>query len=344
MTTALTPQAASSPPSAGLAPSQPVAKDPAALLYGAPTAEIIPPAAAPSPGAIVPGDPDAGGAPAPDPAAPGVAEAPAGDAPGDGDAISTLAELIEQNQFDPGWFNTLKVDVKVDGETTAVPLSALVKSYQIGEAATKRLDDAKTRAAAMTTEITTQRDVLHGQLSAAATLIKHAEAALEGEVKEIDWAALREKDPAEWSAKKAEVAERRERLKALKDQGSQAFQDAVKAHRANTDAALEQQLVTSRAALKDAIPEWLDKEKAKAEMTQIETYLTTKEGFSVEEIRGTIDHRLLVLARKAWLHDNAQLSDPSKKLVRKMPKMLKPNGAPPPGPSGKSNVDILYKH
>jgi len=60
--------------------------------------------------------------------------------------ISSFSELIEHYELDPDWATTLRVPVKIDGQTSEATMADLVASYQIKEAATHRLEEAKAKA------------------------------------------------------------------------------------------------------------------------------------------------------------------------------------------------------
>lgn len=282
-----------------------------------------------------------------DPAEGGEDPAPKGDGEDDAgeDTLSTVDQLLEQIQLAPEKFGNLKINVKVDGATSAVPVSELIKSYQIGEAATKRLEDAKIKAAALTSTAETEREAAHANLSVVAKLVKSAEDVLERDIKAIDWPKLRAEDPAEYAAKKDEVRDRRAEINSLKDQGKKAWTDAVAAQRDQARADTGEMIAEQKTKLLEAIPDWSDPVKAKAEIAQLTDYLVTKRGFTNEEVAGTIDHRLLVLARDAWRYQNLQSkTDVAKKKVAIIPKTLKPNsqGSPASRPKERTLLEDLY--
>jgi hypothetical protein len=281
--------------------------------------------------------------PEPQPGAEPGAAAPKPEEPADENTISTVDELLEHYQLDPEAFNGLKVNVKVDRQTTAVPISELIKSYQIGEAATKRLEDAKTKAASIISDVTTKQEQLHAELSSAATLIGEAEAMFEADSKAIDWNKLRREDPAEYAAQKRDFDDRAARIKDLKAKGAKAWRDAVASQRTEAETQTAARIAAEKDNLLAAIPDWKDQEKAKVEVGKLTSYLTGLPetlAFSPDEIRATTDHRLLVLARKAMLYDASQnKTSAALKRVAKVPKTIKPAAgrtAAPAAPASKS--------
>jgi len=237
--------------------------------------------------------------------------------------ISSITELVEHYELDGEWFNGLNMPVKVDGESSDVQLSELVKSYQMNQAADKRLDEAKSKAKAINQGLAQKSEALQEQFAAAGKLIESAEGILDQDVKAIDWAKLRDDDPAEYSAKKTDIADRRNRIDQLKNDAVIAYRDAVVKQSESDSTALQEKLVVEQQEMLDKIPEWKDPEKAKTESAKLTEYLV-KQGFSQQDIESAYDHRLIVLSRKAMLFDEVANSDATKKRVSKVPKVLKP--------------------
>lgn len=244
-------------------------------------------------------------------------------------SISSLQELIEHNEWDPEWVNSLKVPVKVDGQSAEASLQDLVANYQMNQAAEKRLEEAKAKRESLTKELTEKQEAVQGQYAAAAKLVEQAEKMLDRDTSAIDWKRLREDDPAEYSAKKAEIAERRQELEQLKRNAAQEYRQAVDAERQKAEAEYQETLKAEQDALLEKIPEWRDQGKAAEEKSHLVKYLMSQ-GFTEQDVMGAADHRLILLARKAMLHDRGQQRvDTARKKVAKVPKVLKP-GAPKP--------------
>lgn len=328
-------------PAPAAAPPAPAAKEPSAasLLYA--ELDDVP---APAPAAAQNDDNDDGA----DPAPPNT-DAPAGEKASATDPVAetlgTIEELIAHHQLDPEWFNSLKVDVKVDRQTMQVPFADLIKSYQIDTAATKRLEDAKTHAKAITQDLAIQKETLQTQLSSAAALVKHAEALLERDAKGVNWAQLREKDPAEYAAKKADFEEQRKFIASLKDEGANAWRAAVQQQQSAAVDGLKERLATENEALLGAIPEWKDEKTRTAEKAALVKYLTGPVGLTQEQVAVVADHRMIVMARKAMNWDELQTkTDAAKQKVVKIPKVLKPGAAAAAAaaPKDTSMLEDLY--
>lgn len=243
--------------------------------------------------------------------------------------ISSVDELIQHYELDPEWFESLELPVKVDGQSQTVKMGDLKKSFQMTEAAEKRLNEAKERSQAQNRELAQKQEELQTHFATAAKLIERAEERLESDAKGINWADLRQNDPAEYSAKKAEVAERRQEIDQLKRDAVQDFQRTTQQSQEQMKQQHQELMQQEQKKLIEAIPEWADFEKSGTERKQVARYLMGQ-GLTEEQIGNAADHRLFVMARKAMLFDNQQgKTNTAQKKVAKVPKTLK-SGKPKP--------------
>ncbi len=264
------------------------------------------------------------------------------DQEGDGDTIQSLSDLIASQEWDPEWVDALEVDVKVDGKPAKATMSDLVRSYQIGQAAEHRLEEAKSKAKSIIEDAAEKSKGLEGQYAVVAKLIEGAEALIDQDVKAIDWNKLREDDPAEYAAKKQEVADRREAVNKLKQEAGSSWQQSAETTSAERQEQMRQFVEAERAKLLDKRPEWRDESKAKAEKAQLADYLL-KEGFTQQDIANAADHRLILLGLKAMLYDQGQAKvSTAKKKVVKAPKTMKPGPKTDQKPKPKDAAEILY--
>lgn len=256
------------------------------------------------------------------------AEAAPADEAGDASALETFGELVEHFELDPDWARQLKVSVKVNGSTSQVPLADAIQSYEIGQATKERLEEAKQHARTAREEWSQKSQQLDSQIASAGSLIGAAEKVLDQE-SAIDWNKLREDDPAEFSAKKAEIAERRQALDNLKRQAAETFTQNQQAKQQEHQNLLQERLQQEAQSLLEKMPEWQDADRAKREKTELSEYLTSQ-GFSPQEVANAVDHRAIVIARKAMLFDRQNATGTvARKKLAKVPKTLKP-GTPKP--------------
>lgn len=244
--------------------------------------------------------------------------------------ISTVQELIEASEFDPEWFESLEVDVKVDGEPSKAKLADLRKSYQISAAAEKRLEEAKEKAKAANEEIAKQRDELKATFEVAGGFIKDQIEAINKEESEVDWKTLRNQDPGEAAIKRQEFAERKAQIQQKAQQLYQSYQQVQTKAQQEAEQSKQELLQKEQEALLEALPEWKDHETAAKEQAKLGEYLMNV-GLSEKALESvTYDHKLLIMARKAAKYDETMSkAEPAKKKLLKVPKTLKP-GAPKP--------------
>lgn len=255
--------------------------------------------------------------------------------------ISSVQELIELNEYDPEWFNSLRIPVKVDGSESEASLSDLVKSYQIQQAAEHRLEEAKTKAKTITQELTEKQESLNAQFSTVAELIINAESVLKKDFEDVDWKGLRQKDPAEFAALQRDFERREAEIQRIKNGASEQYQQYQAQQSEEVQARQQEYLRQEAELLTKAIPEWRDAEKAKTEKSQLAEYLMNQ-GFSKDDVMAASDHRLIVLARKAMMFDTtATKNKVALKKVAKVPKVTKPGTTKTAEQSSNKNIEKL---
>lgn len=265
--------------------------------------------------------------------------------------LSSLEELAEHFELDPEWLQTLSITQKVNGEAIPVKLADALATHRKVTAGDQYLTEAKTKAKSILEEANQQKEQLSGTLSTFAKLLESVESELERDTKGIDWAKLRESDPAEYAAKKAELKERRERLDQTKAEAAKAWQQVAAKAAQEQQEALKQRLPQEREVFLERVPEWADEEKAAAEREKVAQYLSG-EGFSEDDIRvASFNGKVLAMAVKAMRYDAAKAkSETIKKKVVKIPKVLKPGPktteTPKPNDAGRKDdpASILYPH
>ena len=115
----------------------------------------------------------------------------------------------------------------------------------------------------------------------------------------IDWQKLLETDPIEYMRQERIFNERQAAFAKAKSELAQ-FQEMQQAEQQKH---LGEFLSNQQQQLVAKLPEWKDAAKRTAESAAIKQYLA-QEGFTPEEIGSFVDHRQVVLSRKAMLYDN----------------------------------------
>lgn len=243
--------------------------------------------------------------------------------------IDHIAELlgVEADDLDVNDDGKLVLNGKIDGQQAKTSAGELLKNFQMYQAAEKRLTEAKTKAQQANEESGKIVESANKQLAVASKMVENLESKLASEDSSINWATLREEDPAEYSAKKSELAEKRSDIENLKTDAVREYEESLREQDLVSQQQMQEYLQKENEALLTKLPDWVDAEKATEEKTQISKYLLS-EGFTENDIANAADHRLIVLARKAMLFDqNTSKTDVAKKKVVKVPKVMKP-GAP----------------
>lgn len=128
-------------------------------------------------------------------------------------------------------------------------------------------------------------------------------------------------DPVEYMALERTFRERQANL-AKAQQELQRINGERQQEQAQQEATYKQEQV---AKLLDALPEWKDQAKAKAEGEKIAQYLQS-EGWSAQEVAALSDHRHVLAARKAMLYDAlmTRAKEAAGKVAKAPPKVERP--------------------
>jgi hypothetical protein len=185
--------------------------------------------------------------------------------------------------------------VKVDGKEVEVTLDELQKGYS-------RLQDY-TRKTQQVAEVRKQTEAELQAVRAEREQYAQLLSALEAQVQQasqpnIDWDRLYAEDPIEWVRQREIMRENQEKAAAIKSEKQRlsevSQQEQLKQHK--------EYLAQEQEALLSAIPDWKDQKKATAEKTMLLEF-GQKIGFTPDELKNVVDHRAVVLLRKAALYD-----------------------------------------
>lgn len=262
-------------------------------------------------------------------------EAPdADDATPEGEELS-LDDLskylgVDSDRLDTDEEGNLYVKTKIDGKEGKATLADLVKSYQLEGSLTKKHMEASEHQKALEqqkAQLEQQAQARIQQLDDLANIAMHE---LNQEFQSVDWNTLRQEDPAEFSARKAEFQDRQNRINQLYQQVQTDRQKEVTEQQER----IKQLVAEEGQKLSSAIPEWSDSTIATQERNAIRDFAKSL-GYGDDDLNSVVDHRQVVVLRKAMLYDKimAQKTSVSKK-VKTLPKVQKPGSA-------KSKAEIL---
>jgi hypothetical protein len=197
----------------------------------------------------------------------------------------------------------LKDDSKIavptgDGKTEEVTLGELKKGYLRESDYTKKtqaLSLERTDLQKIRTDVDSERTSLKASIEAVGAFVKEL---IPQEPTAAQWEELRIADPARYAASREEWRSFKERLAGIGN-ALKTVQDGQKAEMERT---MSETLKSERVKLAEAMPEWKDERVKKRDVADmVETAKAI--GFTAEDVNNTVDHRLLVLLKKAAKYD-----------------------------------------
>lgn len=237
-----------------------------------------------------------------------------------GPEYQDLDDYLTQSKIDRDSFMAMPVTVKVDGKTSTVPLSDLVKGYQLESHFTQKSQGLAERQREWEGQQQQAQQALVQTLQNTQALFNLAHQVLLREYQGTDWNKLRAEDPLNWSIKSTEFNQRAGEIQnflariqqASQEQSQQAEQQRLAALPKEWEKTLEQ------------VPAWRDEKQFQADRGEMLTY-GQKLGFSPAELSGIHDHRYMVALYQASQFAKLQAQAPQAvKKVRAAPQVANP--------------------
>lgn len=246
-----------------------------------------------------------------DPAAQKTEEAP---------QYASLNEMLAAHKIDPESVMGLHVTTKIDGVEKQVPLSDVLKSYQLeGHVNNKSIDLANQRTA-FEQERQAVRTLAQQQLQQNQALGNLAMQMLNQDFARVDWNGLRVNNPAEFAALQAEYQQRQQGIQNYMGQLNQQAQYEEQQRQAT----IQQSLAAENERLLNARPEWRDPKAFSDAKEQMKSYARSV-GFQDAELNQIFDHRYMVILDHAARYQALQAATPAAlKQVRQAPPMAAP--------------------
>ena len=213
----------------------------------------------------------------------------------DADSNETDPEQSEEDENSEEEEQPQVFTVKVDGKEVEVSLDELQKGYS-------RTQDY-TRKTQQIAEVRKHAEAELQAVRAEREQYAHLLGALEAQVQQatqpnIDWERLYQEDPIEWVRQREVMRENQEKNAAIQSEKQRLSQLSQQEQMQHHQMVLQHE----QEALVAAIPEWKDSKKAAAEKAMLVQF-GQKAGFSPDELKNVLDHRAVVLLRKAALYD-----------------------------------------
>lgn len=266
-------------------------------------------------------------APAPAPAEEVESESPADDEPeGEEDEVETDEESDDEQPPQPRT-RTLKYG----DEELEVTEEELEKGYLRTSDYTRK-----------TQQLAEQRKAAEQELAAvraereqyAQYLSQLAAIADESTAQEPDWDTIRRDHPDEYPVLWADWQRQQEQRKAVHAERQRVQEQLLRDQHAQFEAYLSEQ----KGHLLEKIPAWKDEAVASREKAELIGF-AKNHGYTDEELAGVTDHRVLVLLRKAMLHDKAEQAKP---VVRERIEKVR-TAAPGPAASSRPPVKPITR-
>jgi len=208
--------------------------------------------------------------------------------------------------------------VKAAGEEKEVPLSELIKGYQLGADYTKK-----------TTEVAEQRKLVEAERGAIeeakyardsyAQRLQAIDNFLTSQMPQEDLQSLKENDPIGYAVKVAELSEKKEQLQAIRAEQGRIAQE----QQSDYTRAMSDRVQQEASKLAQVLPEFSDPAKGDNFRKEIRSYGKTL-GFTEEELSQVYDSRHVLTLHKAMMYDKLQKSKPAiTKKVNEAPRMLR---------------------
>jgi len=208
--------------------------------------------------------------------------------------------------------------VKAAGEEKEVPLSELIKGYQLGADYTKK-----------TTEVAEQRKLVEAERAAIeeakyardnyAQRLQAIDQFLTSQMPQEDLQSLKENDPIGYAVKVAELSEKKEQLQAIRAEQARIAQE----QQSDYARAMSDRVAQEASKLAQVLPEFSDPAKGDNFRKEIRSYGKTL-GFTDDELSQVYDSRHVLTLHKAMMYDKLQKSKPAiTKKVNEAPRMLR---------------------
>ena len=223
----------------------------------------------------------------------------------------------EEYDVDPNEVEEELYTVKIDGEEKQVTSEELVKSYQLEQAAQRRLQEAaeiRKNSEAETQALAAQRE----QYAQALEQIQARLTAVKEPSKEY-WDKLYQENPLEWTRQRDAYRKRKDNVVKVQAEQNRVAQEQqqqmMQAH--------QERLVQEQQRMLERIPEWRDEEVATKEKQAVINY-AQRIGFTPQELDTASDSRAIEALRKAYLYDELMSKRPeATRKVKKAPKAVK---------------------
>jgi hypothetical protein len=253
-----------------------------------------------------------------------------------GDAEAEVVTAPAAKEDDPEEISIpadARFTVKIDGKEEEVTLEEALAGYQRNADYTRK-QQAFSKSLQ---EFESEKTSVQTERAKYAEAVKEIETALKQMTPaEPDWAQLERDDPVEFARQYAAHSLHKQKLA---DVATERMRAESVVQRDNEEQ-MRKVLQTERAKLLEAVPAWKDNAVANKERAEMFEF-AMGHGYTPDELSGILDHRVMVLLRKAWIQDKAEKLKPTvDAIVQKKTARVK-LATPGASPASKPRVAVL---
>lgn len=235
-----------------------------------------------------------------------------------------LSQLAEAFETDEDSIRNINVATKKDGSN--VTLEQVLSNWDISEAVNRKSQEVSQVKTELDKERAYYNHEMQSKLQEQATVVQALEE-LYTTQGEAQLEELRETDPAEYAAMKADLGDQRNSLNTIKQQVQQDYAKMQQQQQAEYQRSLQQRLYHERELLIGKAPEFTNPKQFKKESDTISSFLT-EQGFTKQEQESIVDHRVLLLARDAMRYKTMDATaKPKIKRAVKKPRNIRSGSA-----------------
>jgi len=215
----------------------------------------------------------------------------------------------------------IRFRAKIGNETEDVTLDQLINAYQGDKVLTNRSKEVAKIEQAQKEHLNDLANKTNQFAQQSAAVLEALKDVFVSPYSEAEMKTLREDDPAEYAARKQEIAEREKQFSNLVNQAVTTSQSSQQVQSEEYQRQYAEYLQNEHQRTLEAIPNW------KSVEGDVAKYVTDSLGFTADEIKQIADNRLLKAFYQSMQYEKGQTGAKTK-LVKKVPKVLKGGNRP----------------
>lgn len=249
--------------------------------------------------------------------------------------IQSLGDLKEALEADDDFIGNLTHTFNAAGEQVTVTLSELQKGYQKDAHFRRQTQELADQRRTMEAEQQQRAKDYEGNLTKLGHFFMEAKKLLAGDADSPEMHKLRSENVTEWNARMFDMQRRAGQVDQLFANAAKLYDEHQKKQSETSDKSLQELKTKELDKLYSYIPDWDEGMNNK-----VSSYLMNEYGYSLDDIKGVSDSRLVVLANKARQFDEMKkIGTKTKKKINKLPKLQKPTKGPVK-PNNKKAVNV----